>query len=162
MKPILLSILLIISGSTFSQNFKEKELKTEVAEVTLFLNSAQIFEKGSATLNQGKVLLRIKNLSPFLDPKSIQVKAEGDFTILSVNHKLNFLKELKKDDKIDSLNKIVESLIANITESKAMLEVLIEKQSLLDLNKKLGGENSGTTVTQLKLALDFYDVEFSK
>jgi len=91
MKQTFTLTLLFVLNVAFGQNFKEKELKTEIKEVTVFLNGAQIFETGTTTIPSGKTTLRIKNLSPFLDDKSIQVKAEGDFTILSVNHKLNYL-----------------------------------------------------------------------
>ena len=70
---LLSTLLLVLSKATFSQNFRENELKTEIHEVTVFLSGAQIFETGTATIPEGKTMLRIKNLSPFLDEKSIQV-----------------------------------------------------------------------------------------
>jgi hypothetical protein len=154
--------LLFVLNVAFGQNFKEKELKTEIKEVTVFLNGAQIFETGTTTIPSGKTTLRIKNLSPFLDDKSIQVKAEGDFTILSVNHKLNYLNELKKDSKIDSLRKLIETVELSISRENARLEVLKEKLSLLNENKNLGGQNSGASMIQLKQAIDFYESEISK
>jgi hypothetical protein len=81
--PILASFFIIHASG---QTFKEKDVKTEINEVTVFLNGAQIFESGSVTIPAGKTTLKIRNLSPHLDEKSIQVKANGDFTILSVNH----------------------------------------------------------------------------
>src|SRR5688500_14602834 len=129
-----------------SQTFKEKELKTEINDVTVFLNGAQIFESGNVGIPTGKTILRIKNLSPYLDEKSIQVKADGDFTILSVNHKFNYLNELEKDEKIDSLKKLEENLELAISRENARLDVLKEKQSLLSENKNLGGQNAGATI----------------
>jgi hypothetical protein len=146
---------------TFSQTFKEKELKTEIKEVTVFLNAAQIFESGTAVLAPGKWTLRINNLSPHMDEKSIQVKAQGDFTILSVNHRFNYLSELKKDDVIDSLRKLVEGIEADIIRENAKLEVLAEKYSILSQNKNFGGQ-SGTNIDQLKQAIILYETEVSK
>lgn len=151
-----------IISNLFSQTFKVKELKTEINEVTVFLNGAQVFESGNLTIPVGKTILRIKNLSPYLDDKSIQVKAAGDFTILSVNHKLNYLNELKKDNKIDSLQKLVEGLDLGLARENARLSVLKEKQSLLNENKNLGGQNSGATIVQLKQAIEFYETEILK
>lgn len=152
----------LIISDLFSQAFKEKELKTEINEVTVFLNGAQIFETGSVTIPTGRTILRVKNLSPYLDDKSIQVKAEGDFTILSVNHKFNFLNELKKNEKIDSLQKLADALELAISRDNARLAVLKEKQSLLNENKNLGGQTSGATIAQLKQAIEFYEAEISK
>jgi hypothetical protein len=161
MKP-LFSILLTLSVySAFSQPLKEKELKTEIKEVTVFLNGAQIFETGSLTIGQGKSMLRVTNLSPYLDEKTIRVKADGDFTILSVNHKLNYLSALKNDVKTDSLTKVSASIDGIIKKETARLEVLKEKQNLLHDNRNLGGQ-SGASMLQLKQALDFYESEMSK
>jgi uncharacterized protein (TIGR02231 family) len=155
-------LLLFVITQVFSQTFKEKELKTEINEVTVFLNGAQIFESGNTTIPTGKTLLKIKNLSPYLDEKSIQVKADGDFTILSVNHKFNYLNELKKDEKIDSLKKLLDDIESTVSRDNARLSVLKEKQSLLNENKNLGGQTSGATIVQLKQAIEFYEVEISK
>jgi hypothetical protein len=145
----------------FSQPFKEKELKTEIKEVTVFLNAAQIFESGTTSIAPGKTILRISNLSPHLDEKSIQVKSEGDHTIMSVNHRFNYLKELEKDDTIDSLRKLVSAIDAQIIQETARLEVLSMKYTLLNENRSFGGE-SGTNVAELKQALDLFETEISK
>jgi uncharacterized protein (TIGR02231 family) len=153
---------LLILSDLCSQTLKEKELKTEINEVTVFLNGAQIFETGNVTIPAGRTILRVKNLSPYLDDKSIQVKADGDFTILSVNHKYNYLNELKKDEKIDSLQKLADVIELAISRENARLTVLKEKQSLLNENKNLGGQTSGATIAQLKQAIEFYEAEISK
>ena len=153
---------LFLVTQALSQTFQEKELKTEINEVTVFLNGAQIFESGNTIIPTGKTILKIKNLSPYLDEKSIQVKADGDFTILSVNHKFNYLNELKKDEKIDSLKKLFDILELTVSHENARLAVLKEKQSLLNENKNLGGQTSGATIVQLKQAIEFYEAEISK
>src|SRR5437879_1966187 len=129
-----ISTFLFLSSAlvSVSQNFKAKELKTNIKEVTVFLNGAQIFETGSVSVPSGNTILKVKDLSPFIDEKSIQVKAEGDFTILSVNYKLNYLNELKKDVKIDSLKGIVEGIDMTVSREEARLEVFSEKQSILN------------------------------
>lgn len=160
-QTITLAFLLVLNAA-FGRNFYEQPLKTEIAEVTVFLNGAQIFETGKTMLPQGETILKIGNLSPFIEEKSIRVKAEGDFTILSVNHKLNYLNELKKDTKIDSLKKAIEFMEFSISKESARVEVLQEKLSLLHANKNFGGQQAGVSSTQLKQAIDFYESEISK
>lgn len=160
---LLFSIIALCAFTpTFPQSFKEKELKTEIKEVTVFLNGAQIFESGTVTIPAGRTLLKVKNLSPYLVDKSIQVKADAGFTILSVNHKFNYLNELRKDEKTDSLQKILDGIEATIARESARLAVLKEKQSLLNENKNLGGLNSGATIAQLKEAIEFYETEITR
>ena len=145
-----------------AQTFKEKELKTNIKEVTVFLNGAQVFEAGSTAIPVGTTLLRIKGLSPFIDEKSVQVKAEGDFTILAVNHKLSYLNELKKDGKMDSLKKRIDVIKLSVSRVAARLEMLVEKLSLLNANKTLGGANAGVSIIQLRQAIELYESEILK
>lgn len=162
MKPLLLLILSIhIAGSASAQNFREKDLKTDIREVTVFLSSAQIFESGNMLLPAGNTALTIRNLSPYLDDKSIQVKGDGDFTILSVHHKLNYFNAITKDRKADSLHVVVRAIEESMTRERARLEILKEKSSLLNANKSLGG-TAGVSVPQLKQAIELFESELLK
>lgn len=154
-------LFILISSQSFAQTFKEAELKTSIKNVTVFLQGAQIARAGKSDIQPGKSTLTVKSLSPHIDDKTIQVKANGEFTILSVNHKFNYLDELQKDEKIDSMKNEIESLDLEISKSEYRLGILAEKQSLLHANKDLGGENSGASLTQLKQAIEFYDRELS-
>jgi len=78
------------------------------------------------------------------------------------NHKFNYLNELKKDEKFDSLKKLVDDIELTVSRDNARLSVLKEKQSLLNENKNLGGQTSGATIVQLKQAIEFYEAEISK
>ncbi|MEM1134202.1 MAG: DUF4140 domain-containing protein [Bacteroidota bacterium] len=60
----------------FAQPFKEKELKSTISHVTVFLQGAQITRTGEMMLPKGNTALIIKSLSPYIDEKSIQVEAE--------------------------------------------------------------------------------------
>ena len=157
----LLLFALFLTNQAFSQSFTERELKTTIEEVTIYLQGGLVTRSGKSEIPQGKSILKIRSLSPHIDDKSVQVKATGDFTILSVNHKLNYLSRLKKDDKIDSLRMKVELLDFKISKAESRLEILSEKQSLLNENKNLGGETSGASLTQIKQAIEFYDRELT-
>ncbi|NJN28050.1 MAG: mucoidy inhibitor MuiA family protein [Cyclobacteriaceae bacterium] len=157
----LILIAMLLAHQTFSQSFTERELKTKITEVTIYVQGGLITRTGKLDIGQGKSILRMKALSPYINDKSIQVKATGDLTILSVNHKLNFLSSLKKDEKIDSLKKQIEALEFEKLSTEYRLQILSEKQSLLNENKNLGGETSGAPLTQIKQAIEFYDRELT-
>src|SRR5690606_3304930 len=100
----LIFLILFLAHQSFSQTFPEYELKTSIDKVTIYLQGGLVSRTGKAEVQQGKSILMVKSLSPYIDDKSVQVMAKGDFTILSVNHNLNYLDRLKRDAKIDSLN----------------------------------------------------------
>ena len=159
MKLKIIIICLFIGNNLIAQS--DKELDTEIQEVTVFLKGAQIYRTGELNIPSGKTKVIIENLSPYLDEKSVQVKAEGDFTILSVNHQFNYLHELKKNETIDSLQMAIASLKNDIAREEGKLIVLKEKLSLLDENKKLGGYDTGATLAELKAAIEFYEKEIT-
>jgi hypothetical protein len=161
MKTTLVFAALITSLVLAAQSTPEKELPTKIEEVTVFLNGAQVFETGKISIPAGKTLVRVKDLSPHLEEQSIQVKAEGDFTILYVNHTMNFLSELKRNATADSLNQAIEKISLSILNDNARLEVLKEMLNLLAVNRSMGREDAGVSLTQLKEALTLYETEIS-
>ncbi|MFD2034538.1 DUF4139 domain-containing protein [Belliella marina] len=138
----------------------EKVIKSEIKEVTVFQNGAQINEKSSLNIGAGETVLMIKGKSPYIDGKSIQVKGFGDFTILSVNVQSNYLEE-KVSNSLDSLQSILDEERTTLEKLDAQAEVLKEKMTLLNTNKNLGGQNNGLSMVQLKQALDFYEKEIT-
>lgn len=161
-KSFLFLFLLLIAGQLTAQEPNTKEIKTTLKEATVFIEGAHLKRTGETTLAKGKTLLEIKGLSPFVDEKSIQIKGLGEFTILSVNHHFNHLDKLQKNNKIDSLNNKIELLEKEVLSKNARLEILKEKQTVLQENKKLGGTTTGASLLELKNALDFYDQELTE
>ena len=160
MRPLTL-ILLLLTTWAFGQPFTNRTLSNKIEQVTIFLEGAQVTRTGNITLPTGKSTIQLKDLSPYIDGKSVQVKATGSFTVLSVNHNLNYLSPLRKDERVDSITRATEKLELQVTKLKSRKSVLAEKHSLLNTNKKLGGE-SGTSLTELKQAIVFYDEALSR
>ena len=160
MRPLTL-ILLLLTTWAFGQPFTNRTLSNKIEQVTIFLEGAQVTRTGNITLPTGKSAIQLKDLSPYIDGKSVQVKATGSFTVLSVNHNLNYLSPLRKDERVDSITRATEKLELQVTKLKSRKSVLAEKHSLLNTNKKLGGE-SGTSLTELKQAIVFYDEALSR
>lgn len=149
-------VLIITVEVSQCQSVTKKVLPTKIEEVTVYINGAQIIRKGSISIPQGETLIKVKGLSPFVNPKSISVKATGMFVILSVNHKLNYLNELRKNKQVDSLILVIEKLEFKISTIQNSQEVLREKHSLLNANKDLSGDN-GVSISELSEAVKFYE-----
>ncbi|GAB2487616.1 DUF4139 domain-containing protein [Algoriphagus taiwanensis] len=145
-----------------AQDIKETTLNSQIKEVTLFLSGAQVFETASGTIPTGESVISIKGLSPYIDEKSIQVKAQGNFSIQAVNKRLDYLSEKEVGEKVKDLQKQIESIEKSITLAQNRLQILSNKASLLSANKDLGGTQSGPTMAELRTALDFFDAELTK
>lgn len=149
-------LILVLFFSSSAQEFKEKTLNTEITEATVYIQGAQIKRTGRTSIPIGTSIIKLEGLSPYINGKSISVKAEGDFTVLSVNHKLNYLNRLKNNTRVDSLLLAIEKIDLEIARVQNKLEVFKEKQSLLNANKHLGG-NGGVTVSELRQAVIFFE-----
>ncbi|MEM9024414.1 MAG: DUF4140 domain-containing protein, partial [Bacteroidota bacterium] len=61
-------------------------MTSQIKEVTVFLNGAQVKRTASRTIPSGTHYLKFTGLSTQIDPNSIQVNGRGSATILSVSH----------------------------------------------------------------------------
>ncbi len=156
MKAINFLLLSLIFSNVFSQEFLEKEVKTEVNEVTVFLDGAQIVRKKAIDLPKGKSIIKFINLSPFIDAKSVQIKAEGELTVLSVNHQQNYLNKMGKSAELTDLEKRLEAIEDKINLENTYLSIIKDELSFLQENRDIGGKNEQVSVTNLQLASDFY------
>ncbi len=86
MKQLALIILSLFVGSLAAQELPEKAVITEVSQVSVFIDGAQIVRKKTVNVPAGKSLIKFEKLSPFIDAQSVQVKAGGALTVLNVNH----------------------------------------------------------------------------
>ncbi|MFH0756719.1 MAG: DUF4139 domain-containing protein [Bacteroidota bacterium] len=156
MKAVNILLLSLIFGNLFSQEILEKEIKTDVNEVTVFLDGAQIVRKATVDLPKGRTLIRFVNLSPFIDAKSVQVKAEGDITVLSVNHQQNYLDKPEKSAELTDLEKQLENVDDKIKVEITHLSIINEELAFLQDNRDIGGKNEQVSVPNLQQASEFY------
>ena len=155
-------IFIFITLPVFAQNFPEKPLQTNIKEVTVYVHGAQILRTGEMQLPAGEIIIVAKGLTPHLNDQSIQVKAEGAFTLLAVNHRINYLDDLLgKDQKVDSLKQLIVKIDDDLSLEQAKQKILKETASLLNVNKKLAGENSSVTITQLQQVVKYFETKMT-
>ena len=156
MKKLLFLFLLSCTGAIPAQNVFETEVKTEVSDVSVFLKGAQISRKKQLDINPGVSLLKFTNLSPFIEGKSIQVKVNGNITVLAVNHQQNFIDELEKSEELLILEKKLETVQSKIELENAHLGIIKEHVLFLNENRDIGGKNQTLNIIDLKAASNFY------
>jgi hypothetical protein len=161
MKKLFFLIFCLILTKTSSQEISEKKIITEVNEVTVFIKDAQITRKKSVDLNQGVTILKFINLSPFIDAKSIQVKANGNITVLSVNHQQNYIDKLDKQKELLDFELKLREIEEKMKLEKTYLEILKEELAFLQENRNIGGKNQELSVINLKDASNFYSTKLT-
>ena len=134
MKKILFLSGLALSTLLSAQE-APKEIKTTVDAVTVFTNGAQITRKKTIMLPKGVSELKFTDLSPYIAPESVNVKAVKGITILSVSHKINFLDKLKPSAEVETLDKEIEQLKKQIETEQTHLEIIRDNIDLLQRSK---------------------------
>lgn len=138
---------------------EEKEISSNIKEVTVFLNGAEVTRLADLSIQKGVNEFRISDLSPFIQSNSIQVKSNNKaVTIVSVNHEINYLDRasLAASPKVKSVNDSIKALELNLAIRYTYERVYNEEKSLLIANKNLGGVNTGVNLEDLMDAVDFY------
>ncbi|MDO9261626.1 MAG: mucoidy inhibitor MuiA family protein, partial [Flavobacteriaceae bacterium] len=161
MKHLLFLILCVFYTQVFSQEIPVREIKTEVNEATVFFENAQITRKKTVDLLPGTAVLKFVNLSPFIDAKSIQVKADGEVTVLTVNHQQNFIDKLEKSQELASLENTFEEIERKINLENTYLAILKEELVFLQENRAIGGKNQEINVANLKETANFYSTKLT-
>lgn len=153
-----LSINTLVNNNLINSSAEDpvKEMQSKITSVTVFLHGAQVTREAEIQLSQGKTVLKLAGISPYIDERSIQVKGEGAFTVLSVNYKKDFLKSMEEIPEVKELIQKIDELEKKTEEEKNILEILKEKQSFLVTNKNIGGKEQALLPENFRLLYDLY------
>lgn len=175
-KKLITGILLTITSVVFASN--EKPVKSTIKNVTVFLQGAQVYRNAYINLSPGITDLVFENVSPYINPQSIQAGGKGSFIILEVKHDIKYPeppkedanalpKEIVREIKLieDSLQE--QSFIADELNTKKF-DLNLEKDMILK-NKLTRGEGKSDSLPMLIDAMEFFrkkltdiDVQTSK
>lgn len=149
-------IIYLISFNVSAQ--QEQKIKTisSIKEVTVFLSGAQI-SRSTANIDipKGVNYLVFEGVSPDIDEKSIQIKGNGAFTILSVSRQLNFMRENAQSDPDLVFQNKINEYSYKINSLNNELEVYKAEEEMLMKNQTIMNGNTNYDVAKLKQALDF-------
>jgi hypothetical protein len=153
-------LFLLISVLSFGQ--KDISLPSEIKKVTVFFQGAQVEHYKSADLKPGKQEIVFEKLTDFLDPNSVQIKAIGELTILSVRTRKNY-EDLKiSNEEITNLNAAKHKLELQDQVLRDEYDILALDKNLLLKNRDLKGNVDGLKVAELKEAFAFMHLKLTE
>lgn len=133
----------------------ERSVASRITEARVFLAGAQVTRTAATTLPAGSSTLVFTGLAQDLDPQSIQVTGKGGYSILSVNHRMNYLTESPKKKEIEELQARMRKVDKEWAHEKAMQDVWVNEEQLLNRNSSIAGQQSGLTAAQLTAVNDY-------
>ncbi len=132
---------------------KKIQAETSIQNVTVFSSGARIERSASVSLVPGRTEISFAGLSNQLDQQSVQLKADADIILLSVQSTKDFLSERKIEQEernfIDRGNTLKDKLDLDLK----LLDVYKNEEAMLIKNQAIGGQ-TGVKTTELKDALD--------
>ena len=148
---LILAHLLLLPCAAFSA---EKPVPTTISAVKVFLSGAEVTRTGKADLPKGTATLVFAGLSEEVDPSNIQVSGSGAFTILGVQHRLNYLEEKQDRAEVVDLKERIKVLEADIAKEQSLLGVLDKEDARLAKNDVIAGD-AGLSLEQLRSINDY-------
>lgn len=149
--PVLITLFLAINGYSQKDN---QTISSKIEKVTVFLQGAQVERTAQQSIKAGKYNLVFDGISPKVNKQSIQLKADGKLTILSVTHQVNFLKEQQVQDEIKQLEAQKEQWLDKIAMEKNMRNVYSQEEKMILANQSIKGDAT-LRAAELKEAADF-------
>lgn len=160
-KSIILFSLFISSFFILKAEEVKTPVKSEITEVTVFSNNAQVFRTASINVPVGQTTFVLSGLSQFIDPSSIQVKGTGDYIILSVSNQMNYLNQQEKSKEVKTLEDSLEIYSDKLAYQQGLTEVYTAEKNMIIANQSIGGSNTGIKMDDLKAASDFFRTRLS-
>jgi uncharacterized protein (TIGR02231 family) len=152
---------ILITISFFLSVLKLNAADTELKQVVVYRQGAKISQSANITLTQGNSEIVLDNLTPSIDPNSLQVSVHGNATLLSASVRTNFMgyKTLPKRTKQlgDSLQ-LVNDRIDWLGNEQAVYQG--EEKLIID-NQKIVNEKEKITTTDLVQLADFYRIRLT-
>lgn len=136
-------------ASTLLVRSAEKPVTTSISAVKVFLSGAEVTRTGKVELPKGTSTLVFAGLSEEVDPANIQVSGTGAFTILGVQHRLNYLEEKQDRAEVVTLKDRIKAIEADIERENSMLSVVEREDARLAKNEVVAGDQ-GLTLSQLQ------------
>jgi uncharacterized protein (TIGR02231 family) len=164
MKNSIIIIALFISPSLFGIE-NEKIITSKVKSATVFLKGAQVFRQGRTSLKPGTNKIIFDDVSPFLNPKSIQASASNGVLILDVKHTIFYKEPKAQKPQIipERIQKEINGLNDSILIKQYELNMIttlknnfLNEKKLIINNKVMRGEGRNDSLEVLIKAVNFY------
>ena len=86
MKKIILNIVTLFIASASVAGNNEKEVKSEITDVSVFLNGAMVTRSGTVTLPAGNTMLIFKGVSSKISKQTIKADISNNVKVLAVEY----------------------------------------------------------------------------
>lgn len=138
----------------------QTEIENKIESATVYLEGTQLQTSIKTYLNKGEQNLKIKNLSPNINPNSIIIKGLDGIHLNNFDYDIDFLNSKKDTERLSELKKDRENLKSQISLLNHEITAYEKEKTLLENNQKLGSQNTSISVQQVNAYANFYRDKF--
>lgn len=153
MSALLLSFLLLLNVQSSTSD--SAKVSSEIEQVTVFKNQAQIQRKAEVDLNSGTTIVVFTGLSETLIDQSIQLRGNGAFTLLSLTTRNDYSEKTTFRPDIQTLRDKRIEVQQQIAITNANLEVIKSEIVLVHTTQDIIKRNK-LTPSELENLLSLY------
>jgi uncharacterized protein (TIGR02231 family) len=156
MKQILVLFLAIFCCHVLLAEDGIKRVPSQLKSVTVYRSAAELTHTASAYLQSGNNELVIEGISNKIDLSSLQVGADGNLTIMSIEYATDYLKPATKSALIVRLEDSIKQITEALTGIQVVLKTDYELLELLKGGKEIRTAQAGLSVTDLMKLMEYY------
>ncbi|MDI1317971.1 mucoidy inhibitor MuiA family protein [Flavobacterium sp.] len=146
-------LLFLCSFSVFATDIKTKATPKEV---TVYTNGAQITSDVYVTVPKGTSIVRITEVSQFINQNTIQLSGLKDVSILSIGFEVIAYPKKAVSDKIMILQNEISTQQREMAILQSQIKGLEEEESILSSNKNLSSSQQAVTLEKILLHSKHY------
>ncbi|WP_028904025.1 DUF4139 domain-containing protein [Prevotella sp. P6B4] len=151
-RKMLIALCLMVAVMT-----KAVEKQTaSINKVTVFTNGAQVERSKSVILVPGEQVVTFTGFSPYMDRKSLQVKAKGHLTILGISERTAHPDSVAQVKKLRAAEDDVKAVEHRIQQTKDEQEMLTAQLELVKINCSVAGRTVATPLANIKELNAYY------
>ncbi|MDX1671293.1 MAG: mucoidy inhibitor MuiA family protein [Balneolaceae bacterium] len=152
---IIVCLCLVYMAPAFGNSI-EQDLNLGIDQVTVYLRGAQITRGGDILLKPGRNELVFSGLTRTLQPQTIQLSGKGDYLILSLTHRYNYLNEHPKKKQLEELISKRDAIKNRIEQQQVTKSILERELNILMANSTLKGSQQNLSATEIKQAMEYF------
>jgi len=148
------TLYILLGNFSFAQ--EKLKLESNIKQVVLYQNKAQITNYLTNNLDAGVTDVVVTGLPLNIENQSIQASGKGDITILGVKLLPNYTKPLRKSAEINYLEDTLDKINIQVEHLESKAEILEKEAAMMLSNQVVSGKDKALTADEFEDYVDFF------
>jgi uncharacterized protein (TIGR02231 family) len=154
MKKLIAVLVVITSVNIFAVS--EQLVTSNLSGVKVFLRGAELTHTAKTEIKKGVSEIVFTDVAENIDQNSLNVSAKGDFVILSVMQRLDYLRDAASNPAIKNMNDSLEIMSNKLSAKQNEIDAVNAEIELLNANRQISGKDRAVTIAELQKMAEYF------